>query len=241
MKTKTEITTSGISGKLTVAEASVRLGVSRHQVRELINNSTLRATRTAGDAFLIDALSLEKLRLAKRSNGRPWNQSSAWATLWLLSGLKVDWLSYHQLRRLKISLAEITPDELVWMSRKRTESIPVRISESFMDKAKQLLVPTGMSASSISSFGLSGSVTMLAGYISTRDYELFVKIVHAVEGDNPNLEVLVSDWLPFGNQKFKDIPDAVIATDLAVSLDTRERVAGLKKLKELLNGFNNNQ
>lgn len=224
-----------IPGRATVEQAAASLGVSRHQAIELIHNGSLSAERTAGGVFLIDAKSLERLKIIRRGNGRPWKQETAWAALWMLSGLDVPWIDSHQRRRIEVRLEQITADDLVWDARKRADTLRVRISESFIDEARRSLVLTGIGAAATSDFGLVGEQRTLQGYITDTRLNEFINSYHAVEAQSSNAELHVVTNAPTDIASLEKMPIAVIAVDLAASLDTRERKAGLMKLRELLN------
>ena len=86
--------------QMSTAEAASRLGVSQRQVQRLIATDELRATRTAGDAWVLDALAVNAMTRKRRQRGRPWAPETAWAALWLLSGLAADWLDRRTASRL---------------------------------------------------------------------------------------------------------------------------------------------
>jgi excisionase family DNA binding protein len=223
-----------IPGKVTVEQAASGLGVSRHQVTELIHNGSLSATRTAGGVFLVSAGSLEQLKIIRRGNGRPLKQETAWAALWALSGLDVPWLDYHQKRRLVIRLKTTTTQDLVWDTRRRASSLWVRVSDSFLSDICKYLVLSGMSAAKEQDFDLMGEPSYLEGYIAQEKLQGFIKRYHAVEREDANVMLHVISGAPIDLKVFAVMPVAVVATDLAASLDARERNAGIEKLKELL-------
>jgi len=101
------------------------------QIVQLIHAGEVEAVRTAGEAFLVDVESLNGYARMRQGRGRPLSVNVAWAALWLLSGLEVDWLTYQQSRRLRISLHEMSAEGLVWLVRKRADFLHLRIDESF--------------------------------------------------------------------------------------------------------------
>jgi excisionase family DNA binding protein len=231
---ETAITEVIIPGKLTVEQAASGLGVSRHQVIELIHNGSLSAMRTAGGMFLISARSLERLNIIRHGNGRPLKQETAWAALWALSGLDVPWLNYHQKRRLSIRLKTTTARNLVWDARKRASILGVRISDSFLGDARKHLVLSGMTAAKDQGLEVVGESSYLEGYIAQRELRWLTKRYHAVEGENANVMLHVTSEAPMDLKSLTVMPVAVVATDLAASLDARERKAGLERIEELL-------
>jgi excisionase family DNA binding protein len=234
MMNEAVVTKAIIPGKVTVEQAASGLGVSRHQVTELIHNGSLSATRTAGRAFLVSAGSLERLKVIRRGNGRPLKQETAWAALWALSGLDTPWLGYHQKRRLSTRLKKTTVQDLVWDTRKRARTLWVRISDSFLDDVCKHLVLSGMGAAKEHDFDLMGESPYLEGYIAQEEFQGFIKRCHAVEREDANVMLHVISGAPIDLKALMVMPVAVVATDLAASLDARERNAGIEKLEELL-------
>jgi excisionase family DNA binding protein len=228
------ITEAIIPGKATVEQAAFSLGVSRHQAIELIHNGSLSAMRTAGGVFLISAKSLEGLKVIRRGNGRPLKQETAWAALWVLSGLDAPWLDYHQKRRLSIRLKTTTAQDLVWDTRKRTSTLWLRISDSFLGDVRKHLVLSGMSALKEHGFDLVGKSPYLEGYVAQKELRGLIKQYRAIENEDANIMLHVTSEVPIDLKALIVMPVAVVATDLAASLDARERKAGLERLGELL-------
>jgi excisionase family DNA binding protein len=238
---ETIITEAIIPGKLTVEQAASSLGVSRHQAIELIHSGSLSAMRTAGGVFLISAKSLERLKIIRCGNGRPLKQETAWATLWALSGLDTPWLDYHQKRRLLIRLKTKSARDLVWDTRKRASTLRVRISDSFLGDACKYLALSGMSAAKEQGFDLVGESLYLEGYVPQEELRGFIKRYHAIDSEDANVMLHMIAGAPIDLMALTVMPVAVVATDLAASLDVRERKAGLERLEELLNARTSDQ
>ncbi|MDR0501550.1 MAG: excisionase family DNA-binding protein [Coriobacteriales bacterium] len=222
------------SNMLTVSNAAKHLGVSRHQIVELIHRGSLLADRTAGNAFLVDASSVELLRITRRGNGRPMKPETAWAALWVLSGLEANWLNYHQQRRLCIKLSNIGAEDLVWNCRKRANTVLLRVSDSFLAQASAELVLSGANAAQKHGLNLTAPTSFLEGYLQANRLEYFIKRYHAVSGAGANIKLHIMAPPPFECMANTVMPVAVVAADLSKSLDTRERSSGLTTLKELL-------
>ncbi|MCL2024424.1 MAG: helix-turn-helix domain-containing protein [Coriobacteriia bacterium] len=225
-----------LSGKYTTIQSADALGVSRHQVVQLIHAGELHAVRTAGDVFLVDAASVADYARLRQGKGRPFSVNVAWAALWLLSGLDVGWLAYQQRRRLRMRLNEMSAEEVVWAVRRRARLLRVRIDESFLKTAHENLVLSGVSSNLLSELGLTDGTGKLEGYLADRDLEAFMQNTFSAQDDDTNVILrVVGENIPFNLAGYKEMPRAVVATDLAASADVRERSAGLNLLEELLN------
>jgi len=225
-----------IPGKYSVKEAAGLLGVSTTRVIQLVHSGEIKACKTVSDAFLIDAKALQTYQRIRVGKGRPWKTETAWAALWLLSGKPVDWLEYHQLRRLSIRLKSISEKELVWLSRRRAYSKTFRASSSFVEALKSELVLSGGSTILISAMGLTKRNDIVEGYLAEQDYELVKEKYHLVEDTDGNVVIHLVANPPFNLSCISQIPEAVVLVDMAESADTRERTVALSRLKELLHG-----
>jgi len=229
-----------LSGRYTARQAAGVLGVSAHQVVQLIHAGELKAVRTAGGVFLVDAVSVASYAHLRKGRGRPFSAGVAWASLWLLSGLEVDWLSYQQRRRLLLKLCEVSADELAWLARRRARLLRLCVDESFFEVAQMRLVLSGVSSKSMLNLGLTMSSNRIEGYVSERDLDAFMCDCFAVAGENANIILrAVSDEMPVDLPARAEMPMAVVGVDLAASAVERERIAGIRMLEELLSEWRN--
>jgi len=224
-----------LNGWMTTAEAGVILGVGRLQIARLVRDGELDAIQSAGGAFLVNAESLERYRILFRGRGRPWDKSVSWGALWVLSGLKEEWLTYTQLQRLSTRLKNTKAADLVWAVRKRAETMRFRIGESFFPSAKEMISISGVGSDLILRHGLTPHSNRIEGYIDKNNLKKFVKKFHAVQGENANAIIHILANPPFELDNYQQMPVAVVAADLCASLDVRERNAGIETLKGLLN------
>jgi len=234
MNTGTSNTYSAIAGLYTVKEAAERLGVSSAQVVQLIHSEALKAQRTAGHAFLVDAHTLHSYEGIRGGRGRPWLPDTSWGALWILSGLKANWLSYHQLRRLQMRLAEVTADELVWLTRKKATTKRFRTSASFIEPIRDNLILSGASSTSAVDLGLTERNVMVEGYISRSRLNSLVDAFHLVEDGGANVLVHLLDRPSFDSNNLDEMPEAVAIIDLCSSLDSRDRNLAKKRLGEMI-------
>jgi hypothetical protein len=220
--------------QMTTATAADRLGVSQRQVERLIASGELPASRTASDAWVVDALALNALARARPARGRPWSTGTAWAALWHLSGLEADWLDQRSARRLVERLRSLDADGLVHACRRRAATRHYRVSDSFIGDLRAAVVHSGTSAMSAVTFGMGADAARVDGYCdegALAELEIRFHLVQDMRG-NVTLRVAPLRALPIGDRH--EMPVAVVAADLAESVEVRERSAGLRVLERLL-------
>lgn len=220
--------------QMTTAIAADRLGVSQRQVERLIASGELPASRTAGDAWVVDALALNALARARPARGRPWSTGTAWAALWHLSGLEAEWLDRRSARRLVERLGSLDADGLVHACRRRAATRHYRVSSSFIGDLRAAVVRSGTSAMSAVPFGMGEDAARIDGYCdenAVAGLEVRFHLLEDIRG-NVTLRVAPLRALPIGDRQ--EMPVAVVAADLAESNDVRERSAGLRVLESLL-------
>jgi len=219
---------------VSTAEAAERLGVSRRQVQRLIAAGELPAQRTAGDAWLVDPVALNALNRARPARGRPWTAETAWAALWWLSGLDAGWLGARTEARLRERLRHLDASTLVVACRRRAMTHRYRASDSFVEALREAMALSGTSAATAADFGLATDATRVDGYCDDRAHDDFVTRLHLTPDTRGNVTLRVVDAPPDGLLDREAMPAAVIALDLAESLEVRERSAGLRVLGDLL-------
>jgi len=219
---------------MTTRDAAGRLGISQRQVQRLIAAGRLPSTRTAGDAWVVEALAVNAMTRARPDRGRPWSPATAWAALWRLSGLEVDWLDRRTTSRLTARLKSISPEELLHATRRRAVIGRYRVSESFLAELRSAVVLSGAGAMTAATFGMEAASTSLDGYCDSEASNRIVHDFHLIEDarGNATLRAAALRSLPIHGRK--TMPIAVVAADLAESLEARERSAGLRVLEDLL-------
>lgn len=220
--------------QVTTAVAAERLGVSQRQVQRLIEAGELPATRTAGDAWVVDALAVNAMARTRPARGRPWSPATAWAALWRVSGLEVDWLDRRTTRRLDDRLESIDVEELVHATRRRAVIRRFRASESFLGDIDALVVRTGARAMEPSRFGMERHLGRVDGYCTSEVATRLARDFRLVEDPRGNTILRVAAVSSAILEDRDAMPVAVIAADLAESLEVRERSAGLRVLRDLL-------
>jgi excisionase family DNA binding protein len=220
--------------EMTTAVAAERLGVSQRQVQRLIAVGGLPAMRTAGDAWVVDVLAVNAMARTRPARGRPWSPATAWAALWRLSGLEVGWLDRRTRRRLDDRLTSIDAEELVHATRHRAVIRRYRASESFLAELDRLVIRSGSRAMDSSSFGMDQDLGRVDGYCTSKAADRLARHLRLVEDTRGNVTLRVAAILSGALAGRDTMPVAVIAADLAESLEVRERSNGLRVLEDLL-------
>src|SRR5665648_152008 len=220
--------------QMTTTQAAERLGISQRQVQRLIEARELPATRTAGDAWVVDAIAVNAMARTRPARGRPWSSPTAWAALWRVSGLEVDWLDRRTMRRLDDRLASIDAEGLVHATRRRAVIRHYRASESFLADLDALVIRTGARAMEPSRFGMDQDLGRVDGYCTSVAADRLARDFHLVEDPRGNVTLRVAAVPSVALEGRDTMPVAVIAADLAESLEARERLACLRVLEDLL-------
>jgi len=219
--------------QMTTSAAADRLGVSQRQVQRLIAAGDLPASRTAGDAWVVDALALNALARTRPARGRPWSPGTAWAALWQLSGLDADWLDRRSASRLAERHASLDAEGLLHAARRRAVVHRFRVSDSFIEELTASVVRSGASAMTTEVFGMGRDAARVDGYCDDGALDGLVRDFHMVDDarGNATLRAAPLRALPIGERD--EMPVAVVAADLAESLEVRERAAGLRVIERL--------
>ncbi len=225
---------------VSTAEASRQLHVSARQVQRLTANGTIVQVGSVGRVKLLDARSIQQLKIQKTGRGRPWTQESiALALEFLHQGESTSGTSVERARTRK-RLATITAEGLVQAMRRRAVVRRYRASESFLGQVAQGLTVTGTSAVDADAelahnLGLAGAAgKSVDGYISDKAAKQLIRATHLVDDANGNVTLRVTDMKIFLEGQFESL---VVALDLAESLDARQRAAGLRYLESKLKVF----
>lgn len=219
---------------VTTEAAAQRLGVSQRQVQRLIASGELAAQRTAGDAWLVDALALNALSRSRPARGRPWSAETAWAALWSLSGLEADWLGTRTAARMRDRLEHLDTKTLVHACRRRATVYSYRASDSFLDGLRATITLTGASATTVADFEMPPDLTRVDGYCTPDTLTDLVTSSHLTRDDRGNVTLRVVDGPAEALLDGPAMPIGVVAIDLAESYEPRERSAGVRVLKRLL-------
>lgn len=221
-----------IQGYYSVEQAARELGCSTHEAWRLASDGTIRAARLDGSRWFLDALDVQRRRTLVPRKGRPLSCRMAFALLWRLSGLGVDWLDGRSQRRLDALAQRLAGvHDVLGLVRKRARLYSFELYPSLRGRMEELLVMSGAGEATAESMGVCGS-TALEGYVTEERFASCVAPLQLPERANGGLRIRVSDWIPLVPPS--QMPVAVVAVDLAEAADARSSAAGLDKLEELL-------
>ncbi len=154
--------------------------------------------------------------------------SSAWGLLWELPGRYADRFPQSTRVRVRRRIRESSAEQTVGAVAKRT--ITRRYIAANVERARAGLITTGAAAGMLGT-ELIDDRRRVAGYVregSADDYATRQFML----ADRAGQDVLYENTLPI--ECHGDVmPKAVVAADLATSIDTRERSAGLAMIERL--------
>lgn len=229
--------------QMTTADAARMLAVSVRQVRYLVDAGELAEAGRVGSNLLVDAASVHRLAERGSQRGRPWAEETAWAAVELLDSGRTRRLNAAQRSRLRARLRGMDAEQLVRLARRRSEVSCYRAFSSFLDRLRTHVTLTGTAAVSedravADQFGLAaGGRTTVDGYVARnllRDYEDEFFLVADRRGNVllRSTDTGVHAGADTSGQRMAS--ETAIALDLADSLNTRERSAGLRVLTDTL-------
>jgi hypothetical protein len=215
---------------MTATELAERLGVTRRRATALLASGAVTGRRLANGMWLADTDSVSRYEsAARRGQGRTLDAATAWGLLWELSGLDADWLTPSTRSRIRRRIREAGAEELSRAVASRTIARHYRAANS--ERAAEGLIRTGRAA--IGSLGteLIEDRRRVSGYARTGTPDDYAA-AHFMVADIAGQDVIFENTLPILYVE-DTMPAAVIAADLAVSTDTRERSAGQRALEGL--------
>jgi hypothetical protein len=215
---------------LTASELAERLGVSRRHATELLSGGAIAGRRLSSGAWLADSDSALRHESSSRAGkGRQLSPESAWALLWELSGLRAEWLAPRSSARTRERIRTLSAEQIARAVASRTRAHHYRAAN--VTKASAGVITTGRAAAGSLGVDLMDDSRNVSGYVrrgAAEDYAASNFMVAAPDGR----DVLYDNTLPVDYAE-DVMPIAVIAADLAVSTDTRERSGGLLALENL--------
>jgi len=149
--------------------------------------------------------------------------------LWELSGLDAEWLSASTRARGRRRIHESDAAAIAAAASKRARAH--RFDAANAERASAGLIRTGRAAVSVLDTDLIEDSRQVTGYVRAGTVDDYAKshfMIPAATGH----DVIFENTLPI-DYTAETMPAAVIAADLAVSTDTRERSAGLRALEEM--------
>lgn len=215
---------------MTATELAERLGVTHRRATELLSSGAVAGRKLANGTWLADADSVTRYEsAARRGRGRALDAATAWGLLWELAGLDADWLTPSTRSRVRRRIRQTGPEDLARVVSGRTTMRHYRAANA--ERAARGLIATGRAAAGRLGTELIDDRRRVSGYVRTGTADDHAE-VHFMVADIAGQDVLYENTLPI---RYDDnvMPAAVIAADLAVSTDTRERSAGLRALEGL--------
>ena len=215
---------------LTATQLAERLGVTTRRARDLLRSDEIIGRQLANGTWLADSDSVTRYEVsARRGSGRTLDPATAWGLLWELSGLDADWLSTSTRARVRRRIRESDADSIAAAVSKRTRAH--RFTAANAGRALAGLIRTGRAAVSVLDTDLIEDARQVAGYVRSGAVEDYAKR-HFMIPDTAGNDVIFENTLPI-DYAGETMPAAVVASDLAMTTDTRERSAGLRALAEM--------
>jgi hypothetical protein len=214
---------------LMTKDAARALGVSQHQVTELLRAGKLTGEQLQDGTWLVSPRSIGERMALHTGAGRAWSPASSWALLGELSGHTIEGVSPSTRDRIKRRIRDSSADEIARKVATRTTAH--RFVADSLSKTADDLVLTGSSAAEVIDGGLTRESRKVEGYLPDGTLEDFVRR-HLLTLDSDG-DVTIYEAPALDQLRGRYAPSAVIAADLARSVVTRERSAGLAALEDL--------
>ena len=215
---------------LTATQLAERLGVTTRRARDLLRSEEITGRQLANGTWLADSDAVARYEVsASRGSGRTLDSATAWGLLWELSGLDAEWLSASTRARGRRRIHESDAAAIAAAASKRARAH--RFDAANAERASAGLIRTGCAAVSVLDTDLIEDSRQVTGYVRAGTVDDYAKshfMIPAATGH----DVIFENTLPI-DYTAETMPAAVIAADLAVSTDTRERSAGLRALEEM--------
>ena len=213
---------------MSTGEAARRLGLSTRQVRKLVVAGEIKEAARG----VLDATSLDRYAAIDRTGTQAWAPETAWAAVALLAGSDAPWLGRDQTSRLRRRLRDITPAQLVERTRHRATVIRYSAHRSVLPRIGAQLARPRREA-----LGLATTLDESTdGYLAATSLDQIVRANALREDVDGNL-TLRTTAVDIDVAATLVATDVLAALDLAASLDSRERHAGLTHLRSVLDGL----
>ncbi len=209
-------------------DAALALGISQRQITELLRAGKLGGEQLQDGTWLVFRRALGERRAIHAGSGRAWSASSSWALLGELSGRATEGLSQSTQARIRRRIRDRSVDEIARKVATRTRVH--RYTADSLSRTAADLTLTGASAADVVDRTLTAETRKVEGYVRAGDLDDFVRrhlLTLDAEGDVTIYEAPESEV--FG----RHASNATIAADLARSVSTRERSAGLAILENM--------
>lgn len=217
--------------EITTADIAHRLGVTDRRARMLLADGAISGRQLPSRDWLADNDDVVRyLQRRRQTAGRGLNRATAWAILYELSGVEAAGLlpraTYARARtRIRTSSAEDLATAVAGRTATR------RYRSANVVKAQADLIRTARAASDLIGSDLLPDTRRVAGYVPAGTAVADYARTHFMVEDPTGQDVLYENTAPL--RTYTEPLAAVVASDLAISTDTRERSAGLHALDEM--------
>lgn len=215
---------------LTATQLAERLGVTTRRARDLLRSEEIAGRQLANGTWLADSDAVARYEVStSRGSGRTLDAATAWGLLWELSGLDAEWLGTSTRARVHRRIRDSGADAIAAVVSKRTRAH--RFTAANAERASAGLIRTGRAAVSVLDTDLIQDSRQVAGYVRSGAIDDYAKS-HFMIPTAVGHDVIFENTLPI-DYAGETMPAAVVAADLAMSTDTRERSVALHALEEM--------
>jgi hypothetical protein len=211
-------------------DAAADLKLSSRQITALLHQRKLAGRQLADGTWLVEDRSYGEFLSTRAEAGRAWSASTSWALLYELSGLRASGLTSSTVARNRRRLREFSAEEIVRKVATRTSVH--RFAGDNLSRTAENLILTGRSAIDAIDSDLAGQNRVVDGYLlNGENLQSFVRAHLLIEASDGDVTIYDRDESSHWGGIFA--PDAVVAADLARSVDARERAAGIEALNDM--------
>lgn len=215
---------------LTATQLAERLGVTTRRARELLRAEEIAGRQLVNGTWLADSDAVARYEISgNRGSGRILDAATAWGLLWELSGLDAGWLSASTRARVRRRIRDSDAAAIASAVSKRASS--QRFTAANAGRASVDIIRTGRAAAGVLDTDLIEDTRQVSGYVRAGAVADYAKSHFMIPQSNGR-DVLYENSLPI-EYEAETMPAAVVAADLAVSTDTRERSTGLQALEKM--------
>lgn len=215
---------------LTVGEVAGRLGVTARQVQHLIAQGHLhQAARGVVDERSVDRL----LAVRGAGQGRAWAELTAWGAVAVLSGKPAEWMGASQRSRLRARLRGLSSAQLVERARNRAQVFRYAGHPASSARVRAEIIDTAQASVAL---GLAAA-TSVDGYVGVDDRDVVVARNGLVRDEEGRVTLRATSMDLTVVRDLVETGMVVAALDLAESLDSRARRAGIAALDRALEGL----
>ncbi|GAA2240304.1 hypothetical protein N1031_12870 [Herbiconiux moechotypicola] len=215
--------------EMSVAVLAERLGVTQRRANQIVAEGRVSAKRTDSGEWLVDATSAQAYE-RRHQRARGLTPDAAWALLFLLAGCRTDWVSDSTRARIRRRIRTKTAEELARDVAARSQ--PYRFRAANLTLAEQGLLLTGRSAIESIETDLLPDRRRVYGYVPKGASIGEWARAHFLVDDPSGRVCLFDNTIP-ESADAEVLPGSVVAADLAVAADARERAAGIAVLETM--------